>query len=95
MDKNMKSGLAIAVGVALIGGGYWLVRSQQAAAAYADAVGLCKIDAGAGSAKIKALDAIYGDSAQPRALRFDLSMCNLDSSVNDLNKLNAQIKALN
>jgi hypothetical protein len=78
---NQKLVLVVVLCLAAAGGAYWHFSRKQIAAEYADALALCAQSERVGSAKIEALDRLYGADAQPSALRLDLSLCALGGSV--------------
>ena len=89
--------LILAVGAVVmlsIGAAYWAITKRLVASEYADALSLCETSLSAGSAKIEALDRIYGEVAKPAGLGLSLSLCNLKSATADYQRANSILRSL-
>jgi len=78
-------GLAVVVGA--VGAAWWWNDRRQVGEAYAEALGACQVDPEYGSARIDALDRLYGRDARPSDLLMQLSLCQLNSNVDALRRL--------
>jgi hypothetical protein len=88
----MKWAIGIAVVASLAIGGFFGVRSMIAADRYAQALAMCATNPEAASDAIAAIRAVYGDA--PRGLGMKVAVCNMQGSVDRLERLNAEVKAL-
>lgn len=78
---------AVAVVLVAIGLGYWLFNRQQIEHAYAEALSTCEVNTLRGSARINALDQMYGRDARPSSLAVSLAFCTLNGAIDDVERL--------